>query len=163
MPEGQAGKGAGLSFVIKALETLSAVFLIAMMVLTFVDVVGRYLFGSPVFGANEMISSLLALLIFAGLGVCNARDDHIVVELLDHRVRRLSPRVYEVVIQGFSVVVMLIVAFVLLEIAWESWSQGAKTIVMEIPLAWIAVTVSVLALLSVVSQVMGLVVRGRGK
>lgn len=159
----QAGKGSGLSSIIKALELLTSIFLVAMMVLTFVDVVGRYAFNKPIFGANEMISSLLAVAIFSGLGMANARDDHIVVELLDHRVRRLSPKVYEAVIQGFSVLVMSLVAYVLLDLAIESYHQKALTFVLEIPLAYIAGAVSFLAALSVVSQVMGIYMKAAGK
>ncbi|NNE87270.1 MAG: TRAP transporter small permease [Silicimonas sp.] len=159
----QAGKGSGLSLIIKALEMLSMTFLMLMMILTFVDVIGRYILNQPVFGANEMISSLLAVLIFSGLGIANARDDHIVVELLDHRVRRLSPKVYEVVIQSFSVLVMSLIAFVLFELALEAYHQKALTFVLEIPLAWIAGSVSFLAILSVISQIMGIYLKATGK
>lgn len=159
----QAAQGRGLSFIIKALEVLTSVFLLAMMVLTFVDVIGRYILNKPIFGANEMISSLLALLIFSGLGIANARDDHIVVELLDHKVRRLSPKVYEVVIQGFSVLAMSLVAYVLMDLAIEAYHQKALTFVLEIPLAYIAGSVSFLAILSVISQVMGIYQKAKGK
>lgn len=159
----EAGRGTGLGLIIKGLELLTSVVLVVMMALTFVDVIGRYLLNQPVFGANEMISSLLAVLIFSGLGIANARDDHIVVELLDHRVRRLSPRVYEVVIQGFSVLVMSLIAFVLLELALEAYHQKTLTFVLEIPLAWIAGSVSLLAALSVVSQVMGIYLKATGR
>lgn len=159
----QAGMGSGLSFIVKALEALTCVFLLLMMVLTFIDVLGRYVFNQPIFGANEMISSLLALVIFSGLGMANARDDHIVVELLDHKVRRLSPKVYEVVIQGFSVLAMSLIAYVLLDLAIESYQHKALTFVLEIPLAYIAGSVSFLAMLSVVSQVMGIYLKATGK
>ncbi len=159
----EAGQGTGLGFIIKGLEFLSSIILVAMMLLTFVDVIGRYLLNQPIFGANEMISSLLAVLIFSGLGIANARDDHIVVELLDHRVRRLSPRVYEVIIQSFSVFVMSLIAYVLMDMAIESFHQKTLTFVLEIPLAYIAGSVSVLAILSVISQVMGIYLKATGK
>ena len=159
----QAGMGSGLSFIVKTLEALTCIFLLLMMVLSFIDVLGRYVFNQPIFGANEMISSLLALVIFSGLGMANARDDHIVVELLDHKVRRLSPKVYEVVIQGFSVLAMSLIAYVLLDLAIESYQHKALTFVLEIPLAYIAGSVSFLAMLSVVSQVMGIYLKATGK
>ena len=159
----EAGQGTGLAIIIKGLELLTSVFLVIMMVITFVDVLGRYIFNAPIFGANEMISSLLALVIFAGLGIANARDDHIVVELLDHRVRRLSPKVYEIVIQSFSVFVMVLIAFVLFELALEAYHQNALTYVLEIPLAYVAGAVSFLAALSVVSQLMGIYLKATRK
>ena len=42
-----------LTRIIQVLEVLSSIVLAAMMLLTFVDVIGRYLLGAPVFGASE--------------------------------------------------------------------------------------------------------------
>ena len=78
-----------LKKTIATLETISSVVIFIMMVLTFIDVIGRYVFHKPIFGGTEIISALLALTIFSGLGVINARDEHITVELLDDRFRRL--------------------------------------------------------------------------
>lgn len=151
----RAGLRSGLRKLVAALEILSSVVIVIMMVLTFVDVIGRYVFAKPVFGASEIISALLAVAIFAGLGIANARDDHIVVELFDHRIRRLFPRLYDVVIQLFSIGVMALIAYVLLEMAIEVHHQNTRTYVIEMPLFWIAGAVSTLAAISVISQVIG--------
>ncbi|PJE38668.1 hypothetical protein CVM52_00635 [Pseudooceanicola lipolyticus] len=145
-----------LTRIIQVLEVLSSIVLAAMMLLTFVDVIGRYLLGAPVFGASEMISTMLALVIFMGLGIANARDKHIVVELFDSRIRALAPGFYDVVVQGFSILSMCLIVYVLFEQAIETAHTGATTIVLEWPLAWITGTVAVLAALSVVSQILGL-------
>ena len=145
-----------LTRIIQVLEVLSSIVLAAMMLLTFVDVIGRYLLGAPVFGASEMISTMLALVIFMGLGIANARDKHIVVELFDSRIRALAPGFYDVVVQGFSIISMCLIVYVLFEQAIETAHTGATTIVLEWPLAWITGTVAVLAALSVVSQILGL-------
>ena len=147
-----------LDRIIRALEIFASVVLAAMMLLTFVDVIGRYILGAPVFGASEMISTMLAFLIFMGLGIANARDKHIVVELFDERVRNLSPRIYDAVIQGFSILAMSLIAFVLYEQAVEAAHTRATTVVLEWPLAWITGPVAGFAALSVVSQILGLVV-----
>lgn len=146
-----------LSKIIVALEIFSSVAILVMMLLTFVDVIGRYLFSEPIFGASEMISALLALIIFSGLGIINARDEHIVVELFNRPLRNLAPRLYEFVIQAFSIFAMGLVAFVLFQIAIETLQQNARTFVLEIPLFYVVGSVSFLAALSVVSQVMGVI------
>lgn len=151
-----------LAHIIKALEMFSSVALMIMMLLTFVDVIGRYILSAPVFGASEMISTLLALVIFSGLGIANARDRHIVVELFDTRIRNLSPRLYDIVIQGFSIFAMALIAFVLAEIAFETYEQKAVTFVLEWPLFYITGAIAILAAVSVVSQVLGLAT-GAGK
>lgn len=146
-----------LTRIIQVLEIASSIVLAAMMLLTFVDVIGRYLLGAPIFGATELISTMLALLIFLGLGIANARDKHIVVELFDSEVRRLAPRFYDALIQGFSILAMGLITYVLFQQAIEAAHVGSRTVVLEWPLAWITGTVAVLAALSVVSQVLGLV------
>ncbi|WP_424931842.1 TRAP transporter small permease [Amaricoccus macauensis] len=146
-----------LDRIIQVLEILSGIVLAAMMLLTFVDVVGRYILGAPIFGASEMISTMLALVIFMGLGIANARDKHIVVELFDTSVRARAPRLYDALVQGFSILAMCLIVYVLFEQSLEAAHSGARTIVLEWPMAWITGTVAVLAALSVVSQVLGLV------
>lgn len=144
---------------IMALENFSSAMVFIMMLLTFADVIGRYLLGAPIFGASEMISALLALAIFSGLGVTNARDEHIVVELFDRKIRNMSPRIYDFIIQGFSIFVMTLIAFVLCEHAIESYQQKAITYVLEIPTFYLTGTVAVFALISVLSQISGITLR----
>lgn len=173
MSEAPATPGAVRSTLKKALTTLesiSCVVIFIMMVLTFVDVIGRYVFHKPVFGGTEIIGGLLALTIFSGLGVINARDDHITVELFEHSFRRLlSPLVYEIIVQVFSVAAMMLIAAVLFEHAWEAWHIGKLTTVLEMPVYYITGTVAVFAVISVVSQIIGVVLKildlasGRGR
>lgn len=146
-----------LNRIIWMMEVLSSVVLAAMALLTFVDVIGRYLFNAPVFGGSEMISAMLALIIFLGLGIANAKDKHITVELFDQRIRRIAPKPYDIVIRGFSIFAMGLVAYVLLEQARQVAQLKSTTIVLEWPLAWIAGTVAFLACLSLASLILGLV------
>ncbi|WP_323765754.1 TRAP transporter small permease [Marinovum sp.] len=157
--DSHAGSHAGagvLALIVKMLEIFSSIVLALMMLLTFVDVVGRYLLGAPIFGASEMISVMLALVIFAGLGIANARDKHIVVELFDTQVRAISPRVYDIAVQGLSLCVMGLIVYVLFEAALHAAEVNSRTIVLEWPLSWVFGIVAGLAAVSVVCQVLGL-------
>jgi TRAP-type transport system small permease protein len=162
-PAGASRLRSTLNGLIVVLEWFSSATILIMMLLTFADVIGRYLFSQPIFGASEIISALLAATIFAGLGITNARDEHIVVELVDHRFRGISPRAYDVIIQLFSIFAMGLVAFVMAEAALESYHQNARTFVLEIPTFFITSIVSSLAVISVISQIMGvyLILSGR--
>ncbi|MEO9527759.1 TRAP transporter small permease [Roseibium sp.] len=149
-----------LKAAITILENISGVVILIMMLLTFADVVGRYIFHSPIFGGTEMISALLALAIFSGLGVINARDDHIAVELFDAPVRQfLTPVVYEISIQVFSVFCMGLIAVVLFEHAWDSYTLSKLTVVLEMPLYYVTGTIAVFAVISVISQIAGVVLK----
>ena len=149
-----------LDKAITTFENISSVVIFIMMILTFADVIGRYVFHKPIYGGTEIISALLALAIFSGLAVTNARDEHIMVELFEETPRRIfGPFVYEVIIQLFSVTAMGIIAFVLFESAIESYMLNSRTVVLEMPLYYISGSISFLAILSVVSQIVGVVLK----
>jgi TRAP-type C4-dicarboxylate transport system permease small subunit len=138
-------------------EIVTAVLIFIMMMLTFADVIGRYVFTAPIFGAAEMIQFLLAMTIFAGLCLVNARDDHITVELFEAQLDRWMPTTARrIIIQMFSVGVMAIIALQLFHFAREAERIGTKTVVLEWPLAAVAFTVAWLSVVSLVMQVLGL-------
>jgi TRAP-type transport system small permease protein len=66
-----------------ALGLFTCVVLFAMMALTFVDVLGRYLFNRPLPGAYEMVAFMMPLMIFAALPVVCYREGHVTVDLLE--------------------------------------------------------------------------------
>ena len=58
--------------------------LFAMMSLTFVDVLARYVFNRPIRGAFEVTELLLLVLIFAGLPLVSHADEHVTMDFIDH-------------------------------------------------------------------------------
>ncbi len=148
-----------LGWLLPFMKLASAGLLFAMMILTFVDVVGRYVFTAPVFGAAEMIQFLLAMTIFAGLGLVNASDDHISVDLFDRPLSRLLPRLRPLLIQLFSLIAMIIIAYQLTEFAIEAQQNNRITVVLEWPLAVVAFAIAGLSCLSLLAQILGLVSR----
>ncbi|WP_458792971.1 TRAP transporter small permease [Yoonia sp. MH D7] len=149
-----------LAKAIWILETISSAVIFIMMVVTFADVIGRYVFHKPIFGGTEIVAALLALAIFSGLGVVNARDDHIVVELFEMPARRLvGPLAYEISIQIFSVACMTLIAVVLFMQALESYHFQKLTVVLEMPVYYVSGAVAVFAGISVISQITGVVLK----
>ncbi len=139
-------------------EIVTATLMFVMMMLTFADVVGRYVFTAPIFGAAEMIQFLLAMTIFSGLCLVNARDEHITVELFEIQLdRRIPPAARRVIIQLFSVGMMAVIAYQLYQFALESERVGSKTVVLEWPFAAVAFTVAGLSVVSLVMQILGLI------
>ena len=57
--------------------------LFAMMALTFVDVVARYVFNRPLRGGFEVTELLLLVLIFAGLPLVSHADEHVTMDFVD--------------------------------------------------------------------------------
>ncbi|MGI9486438.1 MAG: TRAP transporter small permease [Geminicoccaceae bacterium] len=148
-----------LGWLLPFMKLASAALLFMMMILTFVDVVGRYVFTAPVFGAAEMIQFLLAMTIFAGLALVNASDDHISVDLFDRPLSRLFPKLRPLLIQLFSLIAMIIIAYQLTEFAIEAQQNDRITVVLEWPLAVVAFAIAGLSCLSLLAQILGLVSR----
>ena len=78
--------GSSISKVlISILEVITAILLFSMMILTFIDVIGRYLFNAPVYGAAEIIQILLIGVIFSAMPIVSKTNSHIAVELFSHK------------------------------------------------------------------------------
>ena len=54
-----------------------------MMMVTVVDVAGRYLFNKPLNGGFEITEMMLAALIYCGLPLVSQRREHIVVDTFE--------------------------------------------------------------------------------
>jgi TRAP-type C4-dicarboxylate transport system permease small subunit len=72
----------------RTLGVIAATALFAMMVLTFVDVIGRYGFHRSIFGTAEIVEFLMMLTVFAGLAFITAKNEHITVTLLEALIAR---------------------------------------------------------------------------
>src|SRR5882672_9779868 len=66
-----------------ALGIAASVLLFLMMLLTFADVVARYLLNWPIRGAFEITELALLVLIFAGLPLVSHADEHVVMDFID--------------------------------------------------------------------------------
>ena len=81
-----------------ALGALMAVVLVAMMLLTVVDVAGRYVFNHPIAGSSEIVEYLLAILVFGTLPIATAREEHIVVDILDFMFKGRAKQIQQVIV-----------------------------------------------------------------
>jgi len=108
-------------FVAKLCGWLAAVFLAAMMLLTVADVVLRALTNKPIRGVVELIELLLACTFFLALPATFLRDEHVVVDLLDTRARRLVPW-----LKRFSAALAAVMLGI---ITWQGWIAARDTLV----------------------------------
>jgi TRAP-type transport system small permease protein len=70
------------------LGVAASTILLAMMLLTTVDVVARYVFNRPLRGAFEVTELLLLVLIFGGLPLVSHADEHVTMDLVDRLLGR---------------------------------------------------------------------------
>jgi len=154
----QDGLGDRLShWLNRSLGVLAAIVLFAMMALTFVDVLGRDLLSAPVPGGFEITEMMMATLIFAGLPLVTARQEHVTIDLFDAFIPVMMRRPRDGVINLLCAVMMAAVTWRLWIKADENVSYGDVTAILNIPM-WpmtyfmaimAAATTVVLALLTV--------------
>ena len=96
-----------LTYIIVAL-------ILVMMLLGTADVVGRYVFNSPIKGALEINELLLAALIFLGWGYVQSSRSNIRLEFFINKYRQKAKQVVELII-------LLITLILFILIAWQSY------------------------------------------
>jgi TRAP-type C4-dicarboxylate transport system permease small subunit len=101
------------------LGVAASAILLAMMLLTVVDVVARYVFNRPVRGAFEVTELMLLVLIFAGLPLVSWSDEHAVMDFID---RLLGPRGQ----RRLEALVQCVNAGFLFLLAWLVWLKADR-------------------------------------
>ena len=116
----------------------AAAVLAALMLLTCVDVAGRYLFNSPVYGAFELTEMMLAALIFAALPLVSLRNDHVTVDLFDPVTPDWLLRVQHVAACAIGFVCTAYLAWRLWIRAGNLLAAGETTAQLKLTIAWLA-------------------------
>jgi TRAP-type C4-dicarboxylate transport system permease small subunit len=102
-----------------ALGVVASALLFSMMVLTFFDVVGRYLLNKPIRGAFEITELGLVVLIFAGLPLVSHADEHVTMDFID---RILPDRVARLWVRAMHAICAAIMFF----LAWQVWIKANR-------------------------------------
>lgn len=116
-----------------ALGVIAALALFAMMLLTFVDVIGRYGFHRSIFGAAEIIEHLMIVTVFAGLAFITARNEHITVSLMDFLIARYIGAAQRWASIGISVGCTMLITWQMFEHGLDSLGSGKRTAVLDLP------------------------------
>ena len=97
----------------------ASLLLLCLMLLTFADVVARYLFNRPIRGGFEITEMLLLVLIFAGLPLVSHADEHVTMDFID---RLLPPRALGAMVR----VVHGVVAGLFLFLSWQVFLKAER-------------------------------------
>jgi TRAP-type C4-dicarboxylate transport system permease small subunit len=146
----------------RILIIIVAVVIFLMMAITFVDVIGRYVFSLPIPGGFEIIEFLMPLSIFSGLPIITRRRTHIVVSIMDGLFAGHAGKVRQLLV---DIGCFVVVAF----IAWRLWSQGIglaeaqkESGFLEWPIAPAAYAISVLSVLTCIVLIVMIIEDIRG-
>ena len=101
------------------LGVAASALLFGMMLLTFADVVARYLFNRPIRGAFEVTELVLLTLIFAGLPLVSHADEHVTMDFID---RVLPPAARRVLLRLVHAACAALMFF----LTWQVWIKAGK-------------------------------------
>ncbi|MEX0407276.1 TRAP transporter small permease [Aquibium sp. LZ166] len=134
------------------LRGLACIALFAMMLVTMVDVVGRYAFNKPVTGALEGTEFLLVVLIFGGLPSVSRADQHIKVDLIAFPLA--IDRVIEASVNILACLLAFFLCYVVFQKASSLLAYGDTTAVLSLPLAPVTYFMAALLFLSGIGQLL---------
>lgn len=140
----------GTQAVAHAFHVIAGVLILATMLMTVVDVLGRATIAAPLQGSVELTSLAMVAIVYLGLAHAHHKGDHIKVDLLYQRAGRRLRRAMDVVADAITVLVLAAMAWQLVQY-WDVLSAGGRSTgvlgVPLAPLAWVAVAGTLVYLL----------------
>ncbi|RLJ51978.1 TRAP-type C4-dicarboxylate transport system permease small subunit [Litoreibacter meonggei] len=118
-----------------SLGVAAGLLLFCLILVTCVDVVGRYFFSAPLSGAFEVTEIMLAALVFTALPLTTERREHIEVDLLNVGLSDKFQKLLSAFAGLFSAALLATLAWRLASHAASSFEDGAVTNALSIPLA----------------------------
>ncbi len=100
-----------MGLVSSVLAVFGAIALFGMMLLTLADVVGRYVFNSPVLGAFEITEFLVLILIFSFLAYTQAQKTHVSVDLIFNCLPRKARTVVDIFNHAVCFLFMILITW----------------------------------------------------
>ena len=148
-PHGKALPLAGpVRIVRRVVVAVATTSLALLMFLVAAEVIGRYLFNSPIPGGYELIEYLMAILIPLSVAFCAEQKAHVGVDLVMEKLSRKTRVRAEVVTLLVSSVLSGVLAWQCCVAIPESYASGLKSAVLHIPAypTVIAVAIGAIAL-----------------
>ncbi len=115
---------------------VSGVLLLLLMALTFVDVVGRYLFSIPVKGSSELTEITQAIFIITGVWIITMTNAHITVDLFGKYFSERFARIWQRVVWVLFIISFFYAGDRILYFAARSLRRDAITEYLQIPVAY---------------------------
>lgn len=147
----QHGFGFGLKWARRGIVFLGSIMLLVMMAMTIIDVIGRYVFNSPLSGAGELTELLLVSVIFMGLPAVTLEREHVTVDLVTARMPSWLERWRVLAIGIVSAVTLVVIGWQLGIHAGRIGAYGDVTTTLRIPISPIAYFCSVCTFVSAIA------------
>lgn len=100
-----------------------------------VDVIGRN-FGSPLYGAQDMVTMTMVLIVFGGMALCDRLDGHIVVDIFEGSFPEWLNRAIDIASALLGALIFALIAWAIWNSAQLSQMLNLSTNLLRLPLAW---------------------------
>ena len=136
LPEQAAFDSKPARWLALILNLIAAVTLFALMVITCIDVFGRYLLNMPLTGSTELTEMALCVLIFSVFPVNAWRNEHIVVDMLDRFTPPIVHLVRTLLLNLVGAIALYFLGGRIMTLALRSLDYGERSEYLSIPLGW---------------------------
>jgi TRAP-type C4-dicarboxylate transport system permease small subunit len=140
----------------KLLLSFCIISLTVLVLITVVDVFGRYLLGIPLPGTSEITEIILGVLIYIGLPYISKKEEHISVSLLSNYLPNNVKILHKILINFIVALLLLVIARQLYLHGVDLKSYQEVTTFLEIPKAPIAFAMALLTVLASFNTIMNM-------
>ena len=137
----------------RMVETIMAAFLLAMVALTFADVIGRRVIGQPIYGANDITEHLMALVVFSGLPLVTAAGAHLTIDLMDRVISKPSMGWWRILTSALVTLVLAVIAWLFVKHGLNAARISEVSQALRVPRGPLYIFISISCALSALAAV----------
>lgn len=142
----------GAGIIEAVLDAICVIVLILMTSITTVDVVGRYLFHSPLLGAYEASELLLGVLIFSAIPRVTWHRQHLTVSLIDAWLGPRAKTIQQFVLHVISTVLLAVLTLYLYKHAGQLAEYGDMSNALQVPIAPFAYLIATMTAIATIAS-----------
>ncbi len=118
------------------LKWIGAAALTAMMLLTVVDVIGRF-FKHPIFGSVELVGFLATIVVAAALPYTYKMDGHVGVEILVRLLSKKNQLIIDITTRTISLILFAVITWQMFLYAEDIQKTGEVSMNLEFPIYYV--------------------------
>jgi len=127
-----------INVITQAAALISIIVIFAMMMMTVLDVFGRFVFNKPISGTFELTRIALAMIVFPALGLAQLEKENIGITIVYDRLPMPVQKFLDVLIAIVSLALFSVVFWQMIKHAQRTRASGLITSVLRMPVhPWI--------------------------
>ncbi len=131
------------------MTTVANILLCVMVLVTCIDVIGRYFFSAPLLGAHEIITLSMGFMIYLGMPLVTAAREHLMIDLFANLLSSKGKRIQQIIVNSISALTFILFAYLLLFYGFGLAEDLMVTEDLEIAQAPIAYLMAIMCFLTI--------------